>query len=236
MGPRQFTSRRDREAQLDSALAELSCFASPTEVHLSPLLPVDFVLAKHYIDSFPHQALVAFNSQRGSEGFLLSPTCCYPVFHHLKGSVVQEPALITHKNTCFRREEHYKVGVRQQAFVMREYILFASNIDYVKSWIETVKNDVLGILLGLGVEASVEKATDPFFNPNDFKQKFQANENLKSEFLVEGLAVGSVNLHLKSFSKSCGITSHNGEPLYSACFGLGYDRVAGILDDISQAV
>jgi hypothetical protein len=231
----QFAIRRNGEVQLDIALAELPCFATPTELYLSPLLPSDFVLAKHYVDSFPHQALVVGNSRKSSEAYLLSPTCCYPVFRHLEGSIVQGPSLITHKNTCFRCEEHYKVGERQQAFVMREYILLAGDLEYVKNWIESVKSDVLRMLVRLGVSTRVEKATDPFFNPNDFRQKFQVNENLKSEFVVGGIAVGSVNLHLKSFSKSCRITAHDGELLYSACFGLGYDRVAAILDGSGSA-
>jgi len=45
--------QREQEAQLDAALAELPCFATPAELYLSPLLPKSFVLAQQYIDSFP---------------------------------------------------------------------------------------------------------------------------------------------------------------------------------------
>jgi hypothetical protein len=228
-----FAVQAVREAQFDIALAGLPCFSAATELYLSPLVPSHFVLAKHYIESFPHQALMVDNSQKNTEGYLLSPTCCYPVFCHLKESNVQVPLLITHKNTCFRREEYYKPGERQQAFRMREYILLASDLDFVKNWIEIVKSNVLQMLVHLGISAEIKAATDPFFNPGDFRLKFQANENLKSEFIFNGIAVGSVNLHLRSFSKSCGIKGRDGVPLYSACFGLGYDRVAAILDNPS---
>jgi len=72
---------------------------------------------------------------------------------------------------------------------------------------------------------SVESAQDPFFNPNDFKQKVQVENDLKHEFIVNDIAIASVNMHLKSFSKVCEIKSENGAGLYSGCFGLGYDRL-----------
>ena len=42
---------------------------------------------------------------------------------------------------------------------------------------------------------------------------------------VHGLAVASVNLHLQAFARSCNLRSDDGKPIYSACFGLGYDRL-----------
>jgi seryl-tRNA synthetase len=220
---------RDLEARLDRALALLPCFETRNELYLSPMLPGDFVLAKNYIKSFQQHSFIVENSVNESEKYLLSPTCCYPVFKKLADSQISDPYLVTHKNICFRCEANYERGVRQSSFLMREYILFSSDIDYVHEWIKLVKEQVVMMLSDMGISARIEKASDPFFNANDFKRKIQESENLKSEFIVDQVAIGSVNSHLKSFSKSCNIKSKKGDYFYSACFGLGYDRVSAKL-------
>ncbi|MGL5759514.1 hypothetical protein [Plesiomonas sp.] len=216
---------RSYENNLDVQLASLKCFANAEEKVISPMLPQSFVLAEKYIKSFPQHAFTVANSEQESEKYLLSPTCCYPVFHMLKNTYLDGDTLITHKNFCSRCESYYAEGERQITFLMREYIFFSENLETVQSWIENVKAEVSSMISSLGLYSDVEKATDPFFNANDFRQKFQENQNLKSEFIINKVACGSVNLHLKAFSKSCDIKSKDGNDLYSACFGLGYDRV-----------
>lgn len=213
------------ERTLDDALAGLDCFAGAEEKRFAPMLPRDFVLAGNYVKSFPQHGLNVSNSISPKEEYLLSPTCCYPVFYDLRNSKHGESILITHKNLCFRCEEYYAPGLRQISYTMREYILMSEDLNEVNNWIDQVKAQVTQMLLDLGLETSLEVATDPFFNANDYKQKFQRDQNLKHEFVIGGIACGSVNLHLKAFSRSCNITSLNGRDLYSACFGLGYDRV-----------
>jgi len=216
---------RSFEERLDRLLRELPCFTDAKEHVLAPILPRNFILAQNYLKSFPQHAFIATNTTQPEQGYLLSPTCCYPVFHSLQNTCINGKGLMTHKNLCFRCEEHYRSGYRQISFLMREYILLSPDLDDVETWIKNVKQQVGGMICALGLELQIEKATDPFFNANDYKQKFQKAQNLKSEFIVDGLAVGSVNLHLKAFSRSCNIRSDNGEQLYSACFGLGYDRI-----------
>ncbi|GAA4219292.1 hypothetical protein GCM10022290_11010 [Sagittula marina] len=213
------------ERTLDDMLAGLTCFSGAEEKRLAPLLPRDFVLAGNYIKSFPQHAFSVDNSINSDEQYLLSPTCCYPVFYDLKDSQHGESFLITHKNLCFRCEEFYAEGRRQIAYTMREYILMSDTLDTVTAWIDAVKLQVVDALSDLGLKAELEVATDPFFNSNDYKQAFQRDQKLKHEFVIGGVACGSVNLHLKAFSRSCNITSHEGHDYYSACFGLGYDRV-----------
>ncbi|ENU36992.1 MULTISPECIES: hypothetical protein [Acinetobacter] len=216
---------RNHELFLDEQLANLKCFKGADEKLLSPMLPQSFILAEKYIKSFPQHAFTVSNSIQVNEKYLLSPTCCYPVFNSLKNTSLNGDTLITHKNYCSRCEDYYQEGERQITFLMREYIFFSEHLENVQNWIERVKEEVTEMICSLGLEVEVEKATDPFFNANDFRQKFQENQNLKSEFIVNGLACGSVNLHLKAFSKSCSITSGEGNDLFSACFGLGYDRI-----------
>lgn len=223
--PHKMAIAADFEALLDKALAALPCFAGAEEKRLAPLLPKDFVLAGNYIKSFPQHGFSVSNSINESEQYLLSPTCCYPVFFDLQNSRHGQSIKVTHKNLCFRCEEYYAAGIRQIAYMMREYILMCEDLEEVTTWIEAVKTEVAQMLRGLGLTVDVEVATDPFFNSNDYKQKFQRDQNLKSEFVVGGVACGSVNLHLKAFSHACNIVSHEGKDYYSACFGLGYDRV-----------
>lgn len=213
------------ERVLDEALAKLECFSNAEEKRLAPMLPRDFVLSANYIKSFPQHGFNVSNSVNPEEKYLLSPTCCYPVFYDLQNSCHGKSILITHKSLCFRCEEYYASGLRQISYMMREYILMCENLDEVCAWIEQVKAQTVSMLSGFGLSVAVEVATDPFFNADDFKQKFQRDQNLKHEFVIGGVACGSVNLHLKAFSKSCNITSHEGNDYYSACFGLGYDRV-----------
>jgi hypothetical protein len=213
------------EARLDADLGAMACFAHAAEERHAPLLPEAFVLAGNYIKSFPQHAFAVSNTIRTREKYLLSPTCCYPVFHARIGARIAQNTLVTHKNLCFRCEEYYQSGTRQIAFMMREYIRFSPNLDDLAPWIEAVKSEVAAYIGGLGLPVEVEVATDPFFNANDYKQKFQKDQNLKSEFVVNGIAVASINLHLRAFAKACDIAGDDGEPVYTACFGMGYDRL-----------
>ncbi|MER0236735.1 hypothetical protein [Fulvimarina sp. MAC8] len=215
-----------REAAFDAALSSLPCFEGAADERYAPLLPKAFVLAGNYLKSFPQHGFSLSNAVQADEEYLLSPTCCYPVFHGKQGARLPKRTMITHKNLCFRCEEYYREGTRQIAFMMREYILFAPTAEEASAWTARVKEEVAGLLRGMGLVVEVEAATDPFFNAKDYKQKFQEDQNLKSEFVIGGIAVGSVNLHLRAFSKACDIRTEAGEPLYSACFGLGYDRLA----------
>lgn len=216
----------DAEARIDRMLAAISPFADAEELRLSPLIPRESVLAQHYVRSFPQHALVVSGVTDPDTQFLLAPTTCYAVFDHLAGVELAGRSLFTHKNTCFRHEDTYRAGERQASFLMREFVLLTTDVDVAHAWIEQIKRDVPAALADeFGVTAVVEKASDPFFDPKDLHLKFQESENLKSEFVVDGLAVASVNLHLQAFARSCHLRSVDGKPVYSACFGLGYDRL-----------
>lgn len=229
-----FGCDRAVEARLDRALAGLPVFSDAREVVLNPMLPAGFVLAASYAKSFPQHAFIATNGLQ-EDHYLMSPTCCYPVFRSLGGEILPGRSLITHKNICFRREAAYQEARRQGVFLMREYILLAEEVDTVRSWLSDVRDQVMRMLRGLGLAVSVARATDPFFDPNDLRQKFQEDQDLKSEITSGNLAIGSLNLHLQAMSRNCGIAGPSGRPLFTGCFGLGYDRVAGLLADPVEA-
>jgi hypothetical protein len=216
----------DVEAQIDRMLFGIPSFSGAEELKLSPLLPMSSVLATHYVRSFPQHALVVSGAMGSDSEFLLAPTTCYAVFDHLRDCQLSSPSLFTHKNLCFRNEETYRAGERQASFLMREFIFLSTDVGLAHEWIGRIVRDVPPSLAEeFRVDAVVEKASDPFFDPKDLHLKFQESENLKSEFVVDGLAVASVNLHLQAFARSCNLRSDDGKPVYSACFGLGYDRL-----------
>ncbi|WP_341667270.1 hypothetical protein [Alcaligenes sp. SDU_A2] len=222
---------------MDGWLAALPCFSGATDMSVSPMLPADFVLAEKYFQSFSQHAFRVGNDIDEKEKYLLSPTCCYPVFYNLSGKKLHKDTLLSNKCFCFRCEKYYAPGERQISFLMREYIFLSADLAVVQAWIEDVKQQVAGLIRQIGLDVELEKATDPFFNANDFRQKFQENQNLKSEFIVDGLACGSINLHLKAFSLSCDIKSSDGGDLYSACFGMGYNRIYSKYESrLAQAV
>lgn len=215
-----------RESQVDEVLLRLAPFRGAEDMTLSPLLPLSSVMAGHYVRSFPQHALTVSNPVDEDSRFLLAPTTCYAVFDHLRGRELGDNTLVTHKNLCFRHEERYRPGERQISFLMREFIFLSTDLDQVREWIARIVRDVPEALAQtFGVDASVERATDPFFDPRDLHLKFQESQNLKSEFVVDGLAVASVNLHMQAFARSCDLRSSDGRLPYSACFGLGFDRL-----------
>ena len=57
----------------------------------------------------------------------------------------------------------------------------------------------------LGLDVQLEVATDPFFDPNSGKAKMQRLFPVKEEFVVNGLAIGSVNYHRNFFGERCSI-------------------------------
>ncbi|MEY3660205.1 MAG: hypothetical protein RLZZ169_1030 [Pseudomonadota bacterium] len=217
-----------RPTAVDAALKGLGAFTGAIEITAPPLLAIDFPLAASYAASFPQHAFTVENAPR-KEVFLLSPTCCYPVFERLAGSIQRDGAIYTNKAHCFRSEAHYVEGKRQRMFLMREYIYFSSSLAAVRAWSESVRREVSALIRSWDLEVEIVRATDPFFNPADFKMRFQQEQELKQEFLIEDLAVASVNLHMASFCKACRITAEGGGSLYSACFGLGFDRLIAML-------
>ncbi|GEK22852.1 hypothetical protein [Cellulomonas xylanilytica] len=216
----------DAEVRIDDALSRVRPFAGAEELRLSPLLPLGSATATHYVRSFPQHALVVSGAMGADPAFLLAPTACYAVFNHLGDRLLPRASVFTHKNVCFRNETTYRNGERQPSFLMREFIFLSTELGLVHEWIGQVVLDIPRLLADeFGVAAVVQKACDPFFDPKDLHLKFQESEDLKSEFVVDGLAVASVNLHLQAFARSCHLRSADGAPLYSACFGLGYDRL-----------
>lgn len=198
-----------------------------------------------YYDNFPHLGLTATRldpdrvgpmlaeSSRPMDrvptdvmepsGFALPSAACYAIYVDLAGTAVPaEGTTRTTVGTCFRNENHYDGLQRLLGFSMRE-IVFVGPEDGAKNHLQRAKDAVLALCAELGLDVRVEVATDPFFDKNSGKAKMQRLFPVKEEFVVEGLAIGSVNYHRNFFGERCAIQAGDATA-HTSCLAFGLER------------
>ncbi len=206
-----------------------------------------------YYDNFPHLGLAAtrLDPQRlaahlaGTERpvatmpaevmettmVALPSAACYNIYLHLRGAQLPaEGVRRTTVATCFRNEDHYNGLQRLLGFSMRE-IVFVGGEDGAKAHLEAFKERVLELTGTLGLEVNLEVATDPFFDKNSGKAKMQRLFPVKQEFVVDGLAIGSVNYHRNFFGERCEISvasdanaTVGDDVAHTSCAAFGLER------------
>lgn len=198
-----------------------------------------------YYDNFPHLGLAATRldpqrvgaflgeSSRPVEridaevmqpaGFALPSAACYAVYLDLAGSVLPAEGVVrTTLATCFRNEDHYDGLQRLLGFSMRE-IVFVGREEGAKWHLGRAKDAVVALCGQLGLDVRLEVATDPFFDKNGGKAKMQRLFPVKEEFVVDGLAIGSVNYHRNFFGERCEIQA-GGDTAHTSCLAFGVER------------
>ncbi|MEU3066250.1 hypothetical protein ABZ712_04870 [Streptomyces sp. NPDC006906] len=156
-------------------------------------------------------------------GFALPSAACYAIYVDLAGTAVPaEGTTRTTVGTCFRNENHYDGLQRLLGFSMRE-IVFVGPEDSAKNHLQRAKDAVLALCTELGLEVRVGAATDPFFDKNSGKAKMQRLFPVKEEFVVEGLAIGSVNYHRNFFGERCAIQAGD-TTAHTSCLAFGLER------------
>ncbi|MFJ4202023.1 hypothetical protein ACIP2Y_20625 [Streptomyces sviceus] len=156
-------------------------------------------------------------------GFALPSAACYAIYVDLAGTAVPaEGTTRTTVGTCFRNENHYDGLQRLLGFSMRE-IVFVGPEDGAKNHLQRAKDAVLALCAELGLDVRVEVATDPFFDKNSGKAKMQRLFPVKEEFVVEGLAIGSVNYHRNFFGERCAIQAGDATA-HTSCLAFGLER------------
>lgn len=198
-----------------------------------------------YFDNFPHLGLAATRLDPTRLGKLLTeaqrplnrvepeimePTAfalpsaaCYAIYVDLAGAAL--PAAGTMRTTlatCFRNEDHYDGLQRLLGFSMRE-IVFIGGEDGAKQHLQRAKDTVLALCAGLGLDVQTQVATDPFFDKNSGKAKMQRLFPVKEEFVVNGLAIGSVNYHRNFFGERCSIQAGD-DTAHTSCLAFGLER------------
>jgi len=205
-----------------------------------------------YYDNFPHLGLAATRldperlggllkqSQRPVEripadvmeptAFALPSAACYSVYVNLAGSTLPaEGTLRTTVGTCFRNETHYQGLQRLLGFSMREIVCVAAE-ETAKNHLLRAKDAVTTLCAELGLDLRLEVATDPFFDKNSGKAKMQRLFPVKEEFVVGGLAIGSVNYHRNFFGERCGILAGE-DTAHTSCLAFGLERWVHVLTD-----
>ncbi|MDL5206216.1 hypothetical protein [Streptomyces sp. ALI-76-A] len=199
-----------------------------------------------YYENFPHLGLAATTAdperlkelRADAEGPLealptgvlndaalaLPSAACYSVYFHLRGQTLPAPEnRVSTLATCFRNETHYEGLRRLLGFSMRE-IVFVGTADGATQHLTRTQELVLGLAERLGLKVETQVATDPFFDRNGSRAKMQRLFPVKEEFVVDGLAIGSVNYHRNFFGERCEISLPDGTPASTSCCAFGLER------------
>jgi seryl-tRNA synthetase len=206
----------------------------------------------NYLDSFPHLCGAVYSffgkeaqaralSERIHEGkpwsdmlgltdVVLNPAACYPVYPTMTGTVPQGGRLITMLNWVYRHEPSPE-PTRMQSFRVREFVRVGTP-DEVVEWRDMWLQRGLTLLRSLGLAASEEVASDPFFGRSGkMLAVSQKEQRLKFEVVVPVIsaesptAVCSFNFHQEHFGHTFDIRTSDGETANSACLGFGLERI-----------
>ncbi|MGW1373611.1 hypothetical protein ACWD6P_04940 [Streptomyces sp. NPDC002446] len=198
-----------------------------------------------YYDNFPHLGLAAtrLDPERvgtllaeasrpldriptevmEASGFALPSAACYAIYVDLAGATLPAGGTMrTTLGTCFRNENHYDGLQRLLGFSMREIVCIGPEDD-AKNHLLRAKDAVVSLCAELGLDLQLEVATDPFFDKNSGKAKMQRLFPVKEEFVVNGLAIGSVNYHRNFFGERCAIQAGDATA-HTSCLAFGLER------------
>jgi seryl-tRNA synthetase len=223
------------------------------EVYTFPPVIERRILEKvHYLDNFPHLCGAVY-SFYGKElaalqlaedvnagkpwgdkltmtDVALNPAACYPVYPSLTGVVPRGGRLVTMMNWVYRHEPSPE-PTRMQSFRVREFVRVGT-ADEVVEWRDMWLDRGLQVLMALGLAATSDVATDPFFGRYGKALGVrQKEQKLKFEVLVPVIsrtnltAVCSFNFHQEHFGECFEIRTEDGKVANTACLGFGLERI-----------
>ncbi|MEV6548989.1 hypothetical protein AB0M57_09780 [Streptomyces sp. NPDC051597] len=232
--------------RLDALLEGWGTDSGATPMIMPPLLPVADLSRLDVYENFPHQALVVstLDLTRHQPGvpherftaddlepalFGLPSAACFAVYLHHEGRALPEGTTVTVLGRCFRREEHYDGLRRLLGFHMREIVALGS-ADFTQEHLRRFEERVTALTAALGLAVRKEAATDPFYDRGGQRALLQRLSPVKHEFLVDDLAIASLNVHRNFFGERCRITLEGtGSPVHTSCVAFGLERWLSVL-------
>jgi hypothetical protein len=233
---------------LDAQFEGWGTGAGAASLIMPPLLPVESLARLDVYENFPHQALVvaplhlpvrsagawpaAFPPDALEPARLALPSAaCFAVYLYHAGQLLPEDRTVTVLGRCFRREDHYEDLRRLIGFHMREIVALGSR-EFTQEHLDRFGERITGFAAALGLTMHREAATDPFYDRSGQRALLQRLTPVKHEYIVDGLAVASVNVHRNFFGERCDIRlAGTGEAVFTSCVAFGLERWVSVLVD-----
>ena len=244
---------RVRDA-LDRRLTREARERGAIKLRFPPVLPKRHLEATGYLGNFPHLAGSIFSfdgteeqaaeqARRAADHedwgefqtqteVTLMPAACYPVYPAIaqRGPLPPGGLFVDAGASWVFRHEPSIDPARRQIFHQHELVRLGEP-DEVLDWRAQWSRLGLELLRGLGLDANLDKANDPFFGRRG--RILAANQraaDLKLELLVpitppEPTACASFNHHLDHFGQTFGIQLADGTTAHTACLGFGHERI-----------
>jgi seryl-tRNA synthetase len=226
----------------------------PEQLRFPPLLPRHDLETVGYLKSFPHLAGSVFafdgSEEQAAEQYdracrhedwsefqsmtdlVLTPAACYPVYPAIaaRGRLAPGGVTVDAGSAYVFRHEPSGDPARMQMFHQREIVRIGEP-EQVADWRERWRNRAVEMLRGIGLDAKLDVATDPFFGRSGrMLAASQREQELKFEVSVpiagpEPTAVASFNYHQDHFAAAYGIEMADGSGAHTACLGFGLERI-----------
>jgi seryl-tRNA synthetase len=241
-------------SRLDDLLTQEAGARGAERLRFPPLLPRRQLESSGYLGSFPHlcgsvyafdgdEAQAAVQSERAARhedwsqfqkmtDLALVPAACYPVYPAIaaRGPLPPGGVFVDAGGSWVFRHEPSHDPARRQMFHQHELVRIGEP-DVVLEWREEWARRGLELLRGLGLDAELDNATDPFFGRRGrMLATNQREQALKLELQVqvagpEPTALASFNHHRDHFGITYGIELADGSTAHTACLGFGHERI-----------
>ncbi|HEV2778126.1 MAG TPA: hypothetical protein VGX25_01875 [Actinophytocola sp.] len=229
---------------LDSVLESWGTDAGAASMIMPPLLPVESLARLDFYENFPHQALVVSpldlaKREPGARPAHFDPdallpaslglpsAACFAVYLYHEGRALPGNTTVTVLGRCFRREEGYQDLRRLIGFHMREIVAMGTR-EFVQQHLDRFGARIADFITALDLPFRKEAATDPFYDRGGQRALLQRLSPVKHEFVVDDLAIASLNVHRNFFGERCDI-SLAGEPIFTSCVAFGLERWLSVL-------
>jgi seryl-tRNA synthetase len=239
----------------DAVVSAEAAFDDPQHLVFPPLLPREQLERIGYLKNFPHLAgsIFAFDGDeaqaveqeqrasrhedwsefQGQTDLVLTPAACYPVYPAIaaRGPLAPGGVTVDAGGSYVFRNEPSGDPARLQMFHQREIVRLGEP-ETVIAWRERWRNRAVELLRGVGLDANLDVASDPFFGRSGrLLARSQKSQELKFEVLVpiagdEPTAVASFNYHQDHFTGVYGIeVEAEDRTAHTACLGFGLERI-----------